>query len=156
MRLMGELGVRRRRVGVVVAGIAEKVGRLRLTGSSPLTTLVELESLDLRINRKLDMWNALRSSVGDRVDGIDFDELIRRAERQAEALERRRLAVATDALPSVTDRPRRAAARGSSALLPKSFARPGPKSVSPATNCSGVEVVVSLKWMVAMTAPSEE
>jgi hypothetical protein len=31
-------------------------------------------------------------------DGIDFDELIRRAERQAAALERRRLAVAADAL----------------------------------------------------------
>jgi hypothetical protein len=29
-----------------------------------------------------------------------------------------------------------------SALLPKSFERPGPKSVSPAMNCSGVEVIV--------------
>ena len=29
--------------------------------------------------------------------------------------------------------------------------RPGPKSVSAATNCSGVEVVVWLKWMVDMT-----
>ena len=34
------------------------------------------------------MWIALRSSAGE--VGIDFDELIRRAERQAEALERRR------------------------------------------------------------------
>src|SRR5205807_6111840 len=31
--------------------------------------------------------------------------------------------------------------RYSSALLPKSFERPGPQSVSPATTCSGVAVV---------------
>src|SRR4029453_3574609 len=40
-----------------------------------------------------------------------------------------------------------------SALLPKSFERPGPKSVSPAMNCSGVAVVVCLKWIVAMRTP---
>jgi hypothetical protein len=98
VRLMGELGARRRHVGVGLAGIAEKVGHLRHTGSSPLSTLHELEALDLRISGKLDMWTALRPSVGDRVDGIDFDELINRAERQAEALERRRLDAAADAL----------------------------------------------------------
>jgi hypothetical protein len=38
----------------------------------------------------------------------------------------------------------------SSALLPKSFERSGPKSVSPATNCSGVAVVVCVRWIVAM------
>src|SRR6476659_6707758 len=43
--------------------------------------------------------------------------------------------------------------RYSSALLPNSFARPGPKSVSPATYCSGVEVVVWWKWIVDMSAP---
>jgi hypothetical protein len=98
VRLMGELGVRRERVGAVLAGIADKVGRLRHAGASPLHTLAELESLDLRINGKLDMWDALRSSVGDRVDGIDFDELIRRTERQAEELEKRRLAVTAEVL----------------------------------------------------------
>lgn len=50
VRLMGQLGVRRKRVGAVLAGIADKVDRLRLAGSSPLRTLAELESLDLRIN----------------------------------------------------------------------------------------------------------
>src|SRR5258705_13900073 len=43
--------------------------------------------------------------------------------------------------------------RYSSALLPKSFERPGPKSVRPATNCSGVEVVVWGRWIVDMRAP---
>ena len=98
--LLGELGVRRNRVGVVLAGIAEKVRRVRLPGSLPLSTLVELESLGLGISGKLEMWmwNALRSSVGDRVTGIDFDELAHRAEGQAEALERRRLTVTAHAL----------------------------------------------------------
>jgi hypothetical protein len=31
-----------------------------------------------------------------------------------------------------------------------SFERPGPKSVSPATNCSGVAVVVWRRWIVDM------
>jgi hypothetical protein len=102
VRLMDQLGVRRKRVGVILARIAEKLGRLKpdgqLTGYSPLSPLVELESLHLRIDGKIDMWNALRSSVGERVKGIDFDELVRRAERQAEELERRRLDVAANAL----------------------------------------------------------
>jgi len=36
---------------------------------------------------------------------------------------------------------------------PKSFERPGPKSVSPAMNCSGVEVVVCLMWIVGTRVP---
>src|SRR5262252_2507401 len=58
--------------------------------------------------------------------------------------------------PSVTsasDGPRLCTFRYSSALLPKSLARPGPKSVSPAMYCSGVEVVVWCKWIVDMHAP---
>src|SRR5258706_12388105 len=52
--------------------------------------------------------------------------------------------------PSVTsacEEPRSCTLRYSSALLPKSFERPGPKSVSPATYCSGVEVVVWWRWI---------
>src|SRR5215470_18061041 len=37
-----------------------------------------------------------------------------------------------------------------SALLGNSFLRPGPKSVSPARNCSGVAVVLWWRWIVAM------
>jgi hypothetical protein len=95
MALMGELGVRRTRVGPVFARIARTAGGLKFDRHSPLA---ELESIHMRINGKLDMWNALRAGVGNRVDGIDFDELIRRAERQAQALERRRLDVAANAL----------------------------------------------------------
>src|SRR6266581_376150 len=58
--------------------------------------------------------------------------------------------------PSVTsacEGPRLCTLRYSSALLPKSFERPGPKSVSPATYCSGVEVVVWRRWIVDMRSP---
>src|SRR5882672_9848771 len=58
--------------------------------------------------------------------------------------------------PSVTSAsagPRLCTLRYSSALLPKGFERPGPKSVSPATYCSGVEVVVWCRWIVDMRAP---
>src|SRR5436190_5365877 len=59
--------------------------------------------------------------------------------------------------PSVTSASfgrRRCTVRYSSALLPKSFERPGPpKSASAATNSSGVEVVVKTKWIVDMECP---
>src|ERR1700694_3088703 len=58
--------------------------------------------------------------------------------------------------PSVTsacEGPRSCSLMYASALLPKSFERPGPKSVSPATYCSGVEVVVWWRWIVDMRAP---
>jgi hypothetical protein len=102
VRLMEQLGVRRNRIEIGAAWIVEKVGRLKLngqlTGYSPLSPLVELEALHRRINGKLDMWKALGHSLGHRVDEIDFDQLARRAERQAEELERYRLDVAAHAL----------------------------------------------------------
>ena len=100
--VMGQLGVRRSRNRLALARITEKVSRLKpegqITGHSPLRPLVELESLQQGIDDKIAMWNALRSSVESRVHGVDFDALIARAERQADEVERRRLAVAPDAL----------------------------------------------------------
>ena len=75
--LMRKVRVRRKGVGLILARIADVMGR------RPLSTVAELESLDRHINGKLDMWIALRSVVGDRVDGIDFDEMVDRAEGQA-------------------------------------------------------------------------
>src|SRR5215468_8604985 len=59
-------------------------------------------------------------------------------------------------LPSVTsacEGPRLWTLRYSSVLLPKSFERPGPKSVSPAMYCSGVKAVVWCMWIVDMCCP---
>jgi hypothetical protein len=91
-RVMRNLGVHRSRIRVGSARLAEKVSRLKPDGR--LSPLDELESLHREIEGKLDMWKALRYSV----DGVDFDELIGRAERQGEEVERRRLNVAATAL----------------------------------------------------------
>ena len=48
-----------------------------MLGRAAMVPLVELESLHRATSGKIDMWNALRSSVGDRAPRIDFDELIR-------------------------------------------------------------------------------
>ena len=101
VRLMAELGIRRRRAGVVLAEVADLAGHLKHSGHTPLE---ELESLHLSVDGKLDMWNALRSSVGDRLNNIDIDELAHRAELQAEQLKRRRLAVAAGALSGLQTR----------------------------------------------------
>ena len=98
VRLMGDLGIRRKRGRVVLARLVEKLARARLGSSSPVSNLVELEALQLQTEAKLDMWTALRSRLGPHVEDIDVDELIRRTERQADELDRRRLAVAPTAL----------------------------------------------------------
>jgi hypothetical protein len=98
VRLMGELGVRRKRGRVAFGRLAETLARVRLASSSPLRHLVELEALHLHTEAKLDMWTALRSRLGPQVENIDVDELIRRTERQVDELDRRRLAVAPTAL----------------------------------------------------------
>jgi hypothetical protein len=101
-RLMAELGIRRDRVKAFVAWATEKVGRLKLngqlTGYSPLSRLVELELLYLGITGKRQMWRVLERTLGNDVPGFEFEELDRRAERQAEEVEERRLEVADAAL----------------------------------------------------------
>ena len=99
LKLMRELGVGRH-LTAIRATIAEMTRRRRLGASSPLGTLAALESLDLRIEQKLDMWSALRAALSDRVADIDFDAQIRRAEIQRELLGRRRLEIAARALAS--------------------------------------------------------
>jgi hypothetical protein len=106
-RLMGQLGIRRNRIKICSAWVAEKIGRLKLngqlTGHSPLSPLVELEGLSLGVSGVLGMWKALQQNLGDSLDGIDPDELARRGERQAEQLELYRLDAAAKALPSGVD-----------------------------------------------------
>jgi hypothetical protein len=100
--LMNKLGARQKHIEISGAVIAERIGRLKVNGQligySPLSPVVELDALHLSINGKLDMWKVLRQSLKGRVDGIDFDEMIRRAERQDEGLEPHRLEMAAKAL----------------------------------------------------------
>jgi hypothetical protein len=101
-RLMAELGMRRDRLKAFGAWAAEKVGRLKLngqlTGYSPLSRFLELESLYLGITGKRELWRALQRTFGNDVAGFDFEELGRQAERQAAEVEKHRLEVAEAAL----------------------------------------------------------
>jgi hypothetical protein len=100
-RLMDKLGIRRNRLKAFGAWTAEKLGRVKLngqlTGYSPLSRLLELESLYLGITGKRELWRALRRTLGADVPGFDFEELERRAERQAADVEEHRLEAARSA-----------------------------------------------------------
>ena len=98
-RVMERLGVKPHRVKDAGGWVAEKLGRLkpnnRLLGYSPLSRVIELEGLLIGVTGKLALWEALRDSVGDSLDGVDFVALGDRARDQRAGLEdmRRRAAV---------------------------------------------------------------
>jgi hypothetical protein len=100
--IMAENGVAPDSIKIAAAWAAEKVGRLKFNGAllrrSPLTPLVELETLALGITGKLALWRALREQPADAQAGARLDELIARAERQLESVERRRREAARQAL----------------------------------------------------------
>jgi hypothetical protein len=91
-RLMRTLEMRSSPVKVALARVTELGSRLkpngRLTGYSPLSRVLELETLALGIAGKRKMWQAFASV--DRlqgVDGFDFAGLAARAEAQHAAVE---------------------------------------------------------------------
>jgi hypothetical protein len=89
-----------------IAWVAEKAMRLKLNGRiighSPASRLVELEALMLGVSGKLALWRALEASgvrlVGPEAAVLDLPELIARAMRQRDELERWRLRAADEAL----------------------------------------------------------
>jgi hypothetical protein len=114
VELMGALEVSANPVKKAGAWIAEKAGRVKLSGASSndedLGRYLMLEALSLGVQGKASLWSAL-----DRVSGqfpplqaIDLAGLIARAEAQREALEAERLRTAEQALSprngSSTDR----------------------------------------------------
>jgi hypothetical protein len=88
--VMEELGVGRSRVKPALAWLGEKVGRLklngRLRGYSPLSRVVELESLVLGITGKLRLWRLL-DRVLDGESAADLPALAARAEGQRDRVE---------------------------------------------------------------------
>jgi hypothetical protein len=95
--IMGRLGIPLSRVKRPLAVVAERVGRLkpngRLRGYSPLSRFLELESLALGLDGKKVLWSNLRdlADVRERLQDVDFDALIQRAQRQRDDLEPHRL-----------------------------------------------------------------
>ena len=101
LRIMDALGVSRDPAKVAAGWTAEKLGRLklngRLTGYSPLSRLIELEGLLLGITGKLELWRSL-SELGDRrLQRFDFDDLIKRADRQRRRISSQHKAAAAEA-----------------------------------------------------------
>jgi hypothetical protein len=100
-RLMDELDVARNPAKEAGAWLAEKASRLKLngqlTGYSPMSRLIELETLFLGVTGKRQLWIALRDVFGPRLRDFDFDRLIERAESQRDRIEQHRLAAAREA-----------------------------------------------------------
>jgi hypothetical protein len=98
--LMDRLGASRDRIKETIAVSAEKIGRLKLNGQllgySPLSRLVEVETLSLGVAGKLALWRAVQEVfAGDpRLTGWDVERLISRATEQRESLEECRLRAA--------------------------------------------------------------
>ena len=98
--ILDDLGMSDHTALEATSWLVEKVGRLKpngqLVGRSPLTALVELETLRLGIVGKLAGWTSLRTlaNVDPRLDADHLDRLIVRAEAQAaQAEELRKSAV---------------------------------------------------------------
>ena len=89
------------------AWLAEKVSRLKLKHGSAdgLGTFEALEFLVIGIHGKRALWRAMAvvASFDSRLQGIDFAELIARAESQHQRVEERRLACAQSVFRQVTD-----------------------------------------------------
>ncbi|MEU9137449.1 hypothetical protein AB0D33_16020 [Streptomyces sp. NPDC048404] len=93
VRLMTDLHVPSRRYKVYGAWLGEKIGRVkpngRLLRRSGLTLLIELEAMRMGVAGKALLWRSLLAASPDdpRLDSGRLEELLRRAERQLEALD---------------------------------------------------------------------
>jgi hypothetical protein len=106
LAIMRALNVKVDRLKVLAGWGAEKVGRLklngRLLGYSPLSRLVELETLALGVHGKLALWRSLQQlepTLPGMADGL-LAELVDRAQSQLEELELHRLRACAQALTS--------------------------------------------------------
>jgi hypothetical protein len=101
--LMDRLGVKRQRLRLGVAWPVEKLMRLkpngRLVRYSPLSRVLELETLTMGITGKLELWRSMEAiEDGSKMPGFDFDRLIERAEAQRDLVEDLRVRAAREAL----------------------------------------------------------
>ncbi len=106
IQVMTDLDVSADHSKVALGWLAEKAGRLKPNGHlfsrSPLSDLLELESMLLGVQGKAACWRSLRAlaETDTRLYPEHLDTLLERAEHQSDALERLRLAAAARVLPS--------------------------------------------------------
>ena len=101
--IMRALGVPVRHYKVIGGWAAEKAGRLKLNGRllsrSPMSSVVEFEGLHLGVLGKAAGWRLLRTlaETDPRLDAVELDRLIERAQRQAEEIDALRLQAGSEA-----------------------------------------------------------
>ena len=104
LEIMSCLEVKPRLYKRAAGWLAERARRVKLNGTlgtrSPLTSLIELELLQIGVEGKAAGWRALRSLADHepRLDPGQLNELIARARRQAEQLEDLRIRAAKRAM----------------------------------------------------------
>jgi hypothetical protein len=98
-RVIERLGFSHSTVKPAAAWVAEKLGRLKLNGQlrgySPLGRLIELEGLLTGITGKASLWKNLDELELDEQVGIEFEQLIERAEGQLATVDELRRLAAT-------------------------------------------------------------
>jgi hypothetical protein len=101
--LMDRLGIGEQRARMAMAWVAEKAMRLKpngkLVGYSPLSRVLELETLTMGITGKLELWRSMAAvENGAKIPGFDFSQLAQRAEAQRDVVEELRVRAAREAL----------------------------------------------------------
>ena len=103
LQIMTAMGVGEARYKTSAAWVAEKLGRLKLNGHlvdrSPLSSLVEIEVMQLGVEGKAAAWRTLitHASYDDRLDVEQLGKLLERARHQSELLEDLRPLMTTSA-----------------------------------------------------------
>jgi hypothetical protein len=102
LAIMRDLNVPVKRVRSGAAVLVERLARLKLNGHlvtrSPLSNLIELESMRLGVEGKLACWRSLLTMADTRLNGARLEQLCQRAESQIATLEQLRLRALTDVL----------------------------------------------------------
>ncbi len=101
------LDVEPSRLKIGLARAAERASRLKLNGRlisySPLSRVIELETLGGGILAKRGLWNALAKTTAAQKAGLDFDELVDRANAQLAVVEQLRERAAAMAFSVTAD-----------------------------------------------------
>ena len=91
-RIMDRLDVPVNYVKAATGWVGEKASRLKPNGRilrrSPLSDVVELETMALGVRGKMEGWRTLSSvaAFDDRLDAAELDRLLQRAERQLDVV----------------------------------------------------------------------
>lgn len=102
--VMRRLDVEEHAVKQVAGAVAERASRVKFDvidrGGGDLNRVLELESLLMGIEGKAALWRTLQvlAKTEPRLDGVDLDDLVARAGRQQEDVERHRGALLSGAL----------------------------------------------------------